>query len=131
MSNASLALQGYKTAQKELMSAKSIERQIFGKITSQLQEVDLDQPNGFVGLAEAITQNVKLWNILFIDLTSPDNKLPMPLKNNLIALSEFVQAHSRKVLLSEADHQVLIDINRSIMAGLAGDTRPKFEIVGD
>ncbi len=128
MSNLSLAKQGYHTTQVELNSEKSIERQIFSKITSGLQKVDLSQPGGFPKLAEAVAQNTKLWNLLFIDLTNPDNKLPAALRDNLIGLAEFVQAHAIKVMAGEADHQILIDINRSIMAGLAGITKPVIDI---
>jgi len=67
---------------------------------------------------KAVIENLKLWKILFLDLVNPDNKLPLDVKKSLIELSDFTQSHSRKVLLGEATHDVLIDINNSIIAGL-------------
>lgn len=118
MNETYLAKQGYKAAQKETASEKSVELRVFMSVTAQLREVDADNKLEFPKLTEAVVENLKLWKILFLDLVNPQNPLPMELKKSLIELADFTQVHSRKVLLGEAKPDVLIDINNSIIAGL-------------
>jgi len=118
MMNSYQARHGYKTVQREMNSDKAIELKVFISVTSALSRVDNEAIGGATQLAEALIDNAKLWNILFIDLVNPDNLLPMDLKSNLISLAEFTQAHTLKVLSGAADHQVLIDMNQSMIAGL-------------
>lgn len=122
MTNSFHAQQGYKTAQRELTSFKGIELKVFTAVTSALKSVDVEELNAMVKLAPALIDNAKLWKILFIDLTSPENALPATLKNSLISLAEFTQKHTLKVFAGDADHTVLIDINESIIAGLREST---------
>jgi len=56
---------------------------------------------------------------------SDDNKLPLELKTGLLSLAEFTQDHSRKVMLGQASHDVLIDINMSIIGGLRQSLKSK------
>lgn len=71
-----------------------------------------------VKLAPALVDNAKLWKILLLDLVKPENTLPIELKSSLISLAEFTQKHTLQVLASKASHDVLIDINQSIITGL-------------
>jgi len=118
MSNAFLANRSYKAVQKDMMSDKAIELRVFMSVTAQLKALDKADRNYFVKLSDAIIDNLKLWKIVFIDLVDPKNPLPMDLKNQLLGLSEFTETHSRKVLLSEAEPDVLVDINNAIIGGL-------------
>lgn len=113
---------GYKTTQKTLGSDKSVEILVFKKITGELKAVDRDAPDGFVKLSEALLRNNKLWSIIFLDVTQDTNALPVELKRNLVSLSEFVQKHTLRVLSGEADHDILIKINKSVIAGLSAQT---------
>ena len=118
MNNTFLAKQGYKAVQKEAASDKAIELRVFMSVTAQLKSVDADNKLEFPKLCDAVLENLQLWKILFLDLVNPKNTLPQQLKTSLIQLSDFTQAHSRKVLLGEASPDVLVDINNSIIAGL-------------
>jgi len=118
MTNSYQAQNGYKTTQREINSDKDIEQKVLASVTADLSRINLDEIGAQSKLADALINNVKLWNIFFLDLVSPENPLPMPLKNSLISLAEFTQSHTLKVLKGEADHQVLIDINQSIATGL-------------
>lgn len=122
MMNSYQARHGYKTVQREMNSDKAIELKVLISVTSALSRADKEAIGGATKLAEALIDNAKLWNILFLDLVNPDNPLPMDMKNNLISLAEFTQAHTLKVLGGNADHQVLIDINQSLIAGLRQST---------
>lgn len=118
MTNSLYAQNVYKTAQRELTSSKGIELKVFTAVTSSLKNVDLNATDKASKLAEAVVENAKLWRIMFMDLVNPENTLPQQLKEQLISLAEFTQAHTFKVLAGDADHQVLIDINESIISGL-------------
>ena len=117
------AQQGYKTVQREMNSDKAIELKVFISITSSLSQVDPKEIGGTAALAQALVDNAKLWKILFIDLVSPKNPIAMDLKQNLISLAEFTQLHTLKVLAGQADHQILIDINKSVISGLRESSR--------
>jgi len=69
-------------------------------------------------MAQAVLENAKLWNLLFCDLVSKNNELPMEIKNNLISLAEFTQNHTHKILRAEATADILVEINDSIILGL-------------
>ncbi|MDB2438714.1 flagellar biosynthesis regulator FlaF [Hellea sp.] len=118
MTNSNQAIHGYKTVQREINSDKTIELNVFISVTSALRRVDKEEIGGATKLAEALTDNAKLWKILFIDLVNPENPLPLPLKSSLMSLAKFTQIHTLQVLSGKADHQVLIDINQSIIEGL-------------
>ncbi len=113
------ALRGYGKVQRETASDKHIELQLFTSITARLRaqaNKNTTQINSV--MAQALIDNAKLWNILFCDLVSQDNKLPISLKTNLISLAEFTQAHTQKVLRGEAGMSILIEVNDSIIIGL-------------
>ena len=52
---------------------------------------------------------------------SDANRLPVPLRAQLISLAEFVRRHSLAVLGGRAEVGALIDINTAIMKGLRGN----------
>lgn len=125
MTHSFQAQQTYKVAQRELTSSKEIELKVFASVTSALSKANKSAPGGIAQLAEALIENAKLWNIVFIDLVNPENTLPLPLKESLISLAEFTQKHTLLALGGNADHQVLIDINTSVIRGLRDSIRLK------
>lgn len=118
MSNKYSALRGYGQVQRETASDKHIELQLFTKITARLRAESFEDRHLTPILAEVLLDNVKLWNILFCDLVSPNNQLPLDLKSSLISLSKFTSAHTQRVLRGEAGPAVLIEINESIILGM-------------
>ena len=75
----------------------------------------------FPVLAAAVADNQRLWGALAEDLMSDANRLPAPLRAQLISLAEFVRRHSLAVLGGRAKLSALIDINTAIMKGLRGN----------
>ena len=53
------------------------------------------------------------------DCISEENRLPDAIRAGIISLAIWVDKHSRKVMRKQADVQALIEVNRSIMDGLA------------
>lgn len=113
------ALRGYGQTKRETASDKHIELQLFTSITARLRaQVSKNSTKLNSVMAQALIDNAKLWNILFCDLVTEDNKLPLPIKKNLISLAEFTQAHTQKVLRGKAGMSILVEINDSVIIGL-------------
>lgn len=112
-----MAKRGYASFQKQVASETELELKIFTSITGRLMAADPKAIGGFSKLAEALNDNARLWNLLFIDMTHEGNSLPIELRNGLIYLAEFTRMHTQKVMRGEAEVDILIDINKSIIAG--------------
>lgn len=122
MTNMNLAHKMYAKTSKETASDKQIELRIFSSITSQMQSADITQVGGFAKLAEAMQDNIRLWNMLSIDVIQDGNMLPDQIKAYVINLGEFTRQHTLKVLAGEGRIDALVDINKAIINGLRGIT---------
>ena len=71
------------------------------------------------GRMKALHWNRRLWTTLATDCASPDNRLPVDLRANIISLSIWVDKHTSQVMQKHAAIQPLIDVNRIIMQGLS------------
>ena len=108
---------GYLSATKSTGMPRSIEYQLFSRVTGKLNKAS--KPGAkFPALAEALHENLRLWTTLAIDVMDEDNALPAQLRAQLFYLFEFTQAHTPKVLKGNSDAHVLIEINTSVMRGL-------------
>ena len=112
-----MARKGYANTQKQMGSDIELELKIFTDITARLAAADASKLGGISTLNEALADNARLWNIIFLDLANPQNKLNNDLKTSLIYLAEFTRAHTHKVLRGEAGHQVLVEINNNVISG--------------
>lgn len=70
-------------------------------------------------LYRAVLFNRQVWNTFLIDLTDERNKLPRDLKGMLISIGIWVEKFSDKVCDGEESVEDLIEVNRTIMDGLA------------
>ena len=68
---------------------------------------------------DALDWNRRLWSALATDCSDSGQPADKPLRAQIISLSLFVGRHSSAVMRGEEDFEPLIDINRSIMQGLA------------
>ncbi len=71
--------------------------------------------------AAALHDNRRLWTALATDLAGAENALPQGLRAQLFYLAEFSLSQSRAALRDVAALQGLIDVNRAVMRGLAGE----------
>ena len=110
------AKQAYSPSAPTIRTPRSVEQQLFGQITARLQ--NLSETSDYTARVQALHDNRKLWSTIAIDVADPANTLPQQLRAQIFYLAEFTSEHTRKVLKKEADVDALIDINRSIMAGL-------------
>ncbi|GGD12232.1 flagellar biosynthesis regulator FlaF [Aquisalinus flavus] len=120
MFNSGLAAKAYATSNRETASGKQIELKVFSSITARIAAADTDTIGGFADLAEAMHENVRLWNIIAVDVVDSDNQLSQELRGMLLQLADFTSRHTMKVLRGEASRDVLVDINRAMIGGLSG-----------
>ena len=67
----------------------------------------------------ALDDNRRLWHALEEDLASPGNQLPDQLKAQIISVAIWVERHSKLAEQGDAEIDALIQVNESIMKGLA------------
>jgi len=77
-------------------------------------------------LDDALRFNQRLWTLFQAELASEENLLPSELRNNLLNLSRFVDRRTFETFADPAAEKlgVLININRNIAEGLAGEAAP-------
>lgn len=71
-------------------------------------------------LLKAVRLNWRLWTIFQSNLVDPDAPIPMPIRANMLALSNFVDRRSAEILSNPAPELVdaLVNINAQIAGGL-------------
>lgn len=126
----SLAFKAYGEATQRTASGRSLELAVFEQITQELQKVHENKGADPAEWADAIQRNMQLWTIIATDVLSDGNKLPAETRKGLFALSEYVRRASMQVLSGKAGLGDIIEINRSIIAGLNGEsTQPEQEVI--
>jgi len=106
----------YQLAQNVTESPRQTEYRLFAQVTRALMEAHEQDYNA---LARAVHWNRRLWLTLQDDCASDDNQLPEQVRAGIISLAIWVDKHSRKVLRREAETGPLVNVNRTIMEGLA------------
>ncbi len=114
----SLAFKAYGEIAHRTAGDKEIEYALFRQITEALESVLDPEVRNFSDWADAINRNQQLWTLIATDLMLPGNALPDDLKRSLLYLSEFVRQSSFKILAGEERISDLIDVNKTVMAGL-------------
>lgn len=112
------ARSGYGANNAAARTPRGTEYAVFAQVTHRLSSVDEADKTKFPQVAAAVHDNFRLWGTLAEDLMNDENTLPVPLRAQLISLSQFVQKHGMKVLGGDATLAPLVDINTSIMRGL-------------
>ena len=114
-----MSLQAYKAAASRTETARELEYRLFGQVTRALMTAAEAPPTDIKTRIEALDWNRRLWTTLATDCSDPDNALAKPMRAQIISISLFVSRHSSAVMRGDEDFSPLIDINRSIMQGLA------------
>jgi flagellar biosynthesis activator protein FlaF len=114
-----MSIEAYRRTATQAESPRDREYRAFGQATAQLLDAER-AGRGAIGLrAEALSLNRRLWSLLAADCAHPENTLPQQLRAQIISIALFVDRHSSAVMRDGADIEPLIDINRSMMEGLA------------
>jgi len=119
-----LAFKAYGEIGHRTASDKQIEYALFQQITHALEDAALAGSTSPTVWADALNRNLQMWTIISTDLLHPENNLPEDTKNSLLNLAEFVRQSSMRILAGNGDIAELVDVNTTIMVGLAGHAQP-------
>ncbi len=116
------ASRAYATTAKEVADPRELEASLLLKAAAKLQAVHdswRDKPSS---LNDALLYNRRLWTVFIDAVIRDDNKLPLPVRQNLANLGVFVMGETFSLLTDPQPENLvsLIMINRGIAAGLRG-----------
>lgn len=116
------ASKAYAKMAKETATPRELEASLLLKAAAKLQAVHDSWRDKPAGLHDALLYNRRLWTIFIDAVTSDDNKLPAPIRQNLANLGVFVMGETFSLMSNPrpANLVSLIKINRGIAAGLRG-----------
>jgi flagellar biosynthesis activator protein FlaF len=117
----SLAHSAYGRPETPVKSQRSIEYDLFARVTKRMTAAWAARSSDFAGLVRALHDNTTMWRTLASDVAEPENGLPKALRARLFYLYEFTAQHSPKILEEKASVEVLVDINTAVMRGLRGE----------
>ncbi|NEX93691.1 flagellar biosynthesis regulator FlaF [Caulobacter sp. 17J65-9] len=117
-----MSLQAYQRAAQRAENPREAEYRLFGQVTRALMEASKADPSDLQVRIDALDWNRRLWTTLATACEDPSNALPAALRAQFVSLSLWVSRHSSAVMRREEDFEPLIEVNRMIMQGLAGDT---------
>ena len=113
-----MSIKAYQRAATQAEAPRDLEYRAFGQVTAglvRLKEAEV----GLGEKAEALDANRRLWGLLSADCSLPENQLPLQLRAQIISLALWVARYSSEVLRNGADVDPLIEVNKSMMEGLA------------
>ncbi len=113
----------YRMVQHLALRPSEAEAQALTKAAMLLDKARHSVEHDYAAYATALTFNQRLWTLLQADLSGDGNGLPDNLRDDLLALSLFVD---RQTILALGDPSpkhldVLIEINRNLARGLSFD----------
>ena len=114
-----MSLTAYTRAQRTTGTPRDNEYRLFAEVTRSLMAVSQSETrdNKFF---DALDWNRRLWSTLATDCSSSNNGLPKQVRAQIISISLWVGKYTSMVALDREEIDALIDINRTIMEGLAG-----------
>ncbi|WP_339748850.1 flagellar biosynthesis regulator FlaF [uncultured Maricaulis sp.] len=119
-----MSLQAYQRATTRVEDPRSTEYRLFAQVTRALMRAAEVDRTDLAGRIDALDWNRRLWSNLGADCASAENGLPDQLRASIISLSLFVSKYTSSVMRGSGDFEVLIDLNRTIMQGLAPQSQP-------
>ncbi len=121
-----MSYQAYKSAQTSAESASQTEYRLLAQVTNSLMNARDTNLTG-TNLVDILDWNRRVWSVFARDCGIAGNGLPDQLRANIISLSIWVSKHSSLVVRKRAKIDDLININRTIMEGLADQAKLQAE----
>jgi flagellar protein FlaF len=115
-----MSLQAYRKAAQQAESPRQAEYRLFGEVTRALMRASEADVNDIQTRIDALDWNRRMWSTLASDCAMPGNSLSMELRAQIISLSLWVSRHTSAVMRRQEDIEPLIEVNKTIMQGLAG-----------
>lgn len=118
-----LAESAYRRVVRRTTSARSIEYHVFAEVTLALEQADAPG-TVFPARIRAIQRNRALWWNLACDAADDNNALPVGLRASILGLALWVDRESGRALRQPVPLADLVEINRTVMAGLQPHAEP-------
>ena len=115
-----MSLRAYQQAAQRAETPRDVEYRLFAQVTRALLDVKSTPREDLSAWIDVLHWNRRIWAALADDCSSPTNALPEQTRAQVISLSLFVHRTTSHVMRREAEIDVLIDLNRTMMQGLAG-----------
>ena len=115
-----MSLQAYQQAATRAENPRDLEYRLFAQVTRALIEAAALDRIEIARRADALDWNRRMWSVLGHDCSDEGNTLPAPLRASIISLAIWVDRHTSLVIRNKEDFEPLIEVNRMIMQGLAG-----------
>jgi len=117
-----MSLNAYENARKTTEKPQQTEYRLFVEVTRSLMDA-AGLAKTDIKLHDALHWNRRMWSTFATDCAIEGNKLPKVLRAQIISLSIWVGKYSSKIIHEGEDIQALIDVNKSVMEGLAMQER--------
>lgn len=114
-----MSLLAYQKTQRNTENSKETEYRLFAQVTQALIEAGRQGRGNIPALIDALDWNRRLWSTLSADCASQGNQLPPAVRAQIISISLWVSRYSSEAAQKGASFEPLIDVNKSIMAGLS------------
>jgi flagellar protein FlaF len=116
------AAKAYGTVAKQTANPRELEADLLLDAAAKLQTIRDGWDANSAELNAALLYNRKLWSIFVTSVTSPENPLPITVRQNVASIGLFVFKQTMTVLADPKPDNLrsLININRELAAGLLG-----------
>jgi len=114
-----MSLQAYQKTQRSTEHPRDTQYRLFAQVTHALIDANKHGRSNVPVFVDALDWNRRLWSTLASDCASEGNRLPEALRAQIISLSLWVSRFSSEAAGTGASLEPLIDVNKSIMAGLS------------
>ena len=121
---APMSLKAYQNAAQQAENPRSIEYRLFAEVTRALMNASRLEVTDIGGRMSALDWNRRLWSVLATDCAQPGNALPDAVRANIISLGLWVNRHTSEVMRGAEAFEPLIEVNRTLMQGLAPAPSP-------
>jgi flagellar protein FlaF len=114
-----MSLQAYQKTLRSTEHPRDTEYRLFAQVTQALIEANSKGRAELTAFVDALDWNRRMWSALAADCASDGNQLPPALRAQFVSLSLWVSRFSSEAAAGGGSLEPLIDVNKSIMAGLA------------
>lgn len=118
-----MSLASYSRARSLAETPRSIEHRLLASITRQMT-AQWDSGARGAALMPILHRNREVWSAFASDCAAPGNALPDPLRAAIISLSLWVDRFTSDIVRGAEPIGPLVEVNRSIMEGLASAPEP-------
>ncbi|HWW65167.1 MAG TPA: flagellar biosynthesis regulator FlaF [Sphingomonadaceae bacterium] len=113
-----MSLDAYRRVQSISATPRATEYRLLSQVTGELIRAKEEGLTG-AALMRVLHHNREVWSTFAILCGSPGNKLPTVLRAGIISLALWVEHYTSDVVRKRDSIDGLIDVNRTIMEGLA------------